>query len=102
MQHSNPYTAQQNGVAERKNRSLKEMATCMKEARDLSPKIWVEAINCAAYIQNMEIHKSFKGKTPYESWFGHKPNVSHLKKFGSREWARIPSKKMKALEPQRK
>ena len=34
MQHSTPYTPQQNGVAERKNRSLKEMATCMIEERD--------------------------------------------------------------------
>ena len=50
MQHSTPYTPQQNGVAEKKNRSLKEMATCMIEARDLSPKLWAETINCAAYI----------------------------------------------------
>ena len=38
MQHSIPYTPQQNGVAERKNRSLKEMATCMMEAKTLPPK----------------------------------------------------------------
>ena len=49
MQHSIPYTPQQNGVAERKNRSL-EMATCMMEAKNLPPKYWDEAINCAAYI----------------------------------------------------
>ena len=40
MQHSIPYTPQQNGVAERKNRSLKEMATCMIEARYLIPNLW--------------------------------------------------------------
>ena len=50
MQHSVPYTPQQNHVAERKNRALKGMATCMIEERDINPKIWVEAINCAAYI----------------------------------------------------
>ena len=51
MQHSTPYTPQQNGVAERKNGSLKEMATCMIEAKDLSPKIWSEAIIFAAHIK---------------------------------------------------
>ena len=38
MQHSIPYTPQQNGVAERKNRSLKEMETCMMEAKTFPPK----------------------------------------------------------------
>ena len=44
MHHSIPYTPQQNGVAERKNRSLKEMETYMMEAKNLPPKFWVEAI----------------------------------------------------------
>ena len=46
-----------NGVVERKTRSLKEMATCMIEARDISPKIWDEDINCTSHIYNREIHK---------------------------------------------
>ena len=50
MQHSVPYTPQQNGVAERKNKALKEMATCMIEAKNLIPNIWFEAIKCDAYI----------------------------------------------------
>ena len=50
MQHFVPYTPQQNGVAECKNRALKEMATCMLEVKYLSPKISGEAINCAAYF----------------------------------------------------
>ena len=43
MQYLIPYTPQQNGVAERKNRALKEMDTSMIEERDIIPKIWVEA-----------------------------------------------------------
>ena len=45
MQHSIPYTPHQNGVAERNNRSLKEMETCMMEAKTLPPNFWAEAIN---------------------------------------------------------
>ena len=50
IQHSIPYTSQHNGVAERKNRSLKEMATCMMEAKNFPTNFWAEAINCIAYI----------------------------------------------------
>ena len=50
MQHLIPYTPQQNGVVERKNRSLKKMKTYMMEAKTFPPKFWAEAINCASYI----------------------------------------------------
>ena len=42
------------------------------------------------------------GKTPYEAWFGHKPNVSHFKVFGSKPWDRIPLEKRNSLQLQRK
>ena len=57
MLHSIPYTPQQNGVVERKKRSLKEMETCMMEAKNLPPNFCAEAINCASYIQNRVPHK---------------------------------------------
>ena len=68
MQHSVPYTPQQNGVAERKNKVLKEMATCMIKDKYLSPNIWDESINYFSYIQNMSLHKLVDDKTPYEAW----------------------------------
>ena len=100
MQHSIPYTPQQNGVAKRKNRSLKEMATCMMEAKTLPTNFWAESINCASYIQNRVPHKHIDGMTPFEAWSGHKPDVTHLRIFGSKAWARIPTEKTKALHPQ--
>ena len=51
-QHSVPYTPQQNGVAERKNKTLQEMANCMIQSKNMEPTFWAEAINCANYIQN--------------------------------------------------
>jgi hypothetical protein len=57
LQHTVPYTSQQNGVVERKKWSLKEMANCMLQLKSLAPKLWDEAINCAAYIQNRFPHK---------------------------------------------
>ena len=57
MQHYVNYTPQQNGVVERKNRALKEMATCMLEDKDLSPNIWDEAINYYTYVKNRYSYK---------------------------------------------
>ena len=89
MQHSIPYTPKQNGVVERKNRSLKEMATCMLESKTLPPKFWDEAINCASYIKNRVPHNHLDGITPLESWSRHEHDVSHFGIFGSKAWARI-------------
>ena len=50
MQHIVPYTPQQNGVAERKNCTLKEMANCMFQSKGLTLNFWAKAINCANYI----------------------------------------------------
>ena len=99
IQHSVPYTPQQNSVAERKNRSLKEMTTCMLESKNLAANLWAEAMHAIAYIQNRVPHSSMKGKTPSESYFGHKPDVSNLRVFGSTAWARIPLDKRRDLQP---
>jgi hypothetical protein len=52
MQRTIPYAPQQNGVVERKNDTLKEMANCMIQSKRLSLKYWVESINCENYIFN--------------------------------------------------
>ena len=98
MEHYVPYTPQQNGVVERKNRALKEMDICMLEDKCLSPKICYDAINYAAYVQNKFPHKELEEKTPFEAWSGHKPNVSHFRVFGSKAWDRIPLEKRNKLQ----
>jgi hypothetical protein len=99
MQHIVPYTPQQNGVAERKNRTLKEMANCMIQSKGLSLKYWAEAIKCANYIVNRTPTKALKNTTPKEAWTKIKPDASHFYVFGSIAWAHIPDEKRKALQP---
>jgi hypothetical protein len=98
LQHIVPYTLQQNEIVEQKNRSLKEMASCMLHPKSLPQRLWVEALNCATYIQNKYPHRSVKDKTPYKAWSGLKSEVTHFFIFGSHAWARIPSEKRKALD----
>lgn len=65
-QTSNTYTPQQNGLAERMNRSLVEKARCMIFDADLSISFWAEAVSTAAYIYNRSPTRSITGKTPEE------------------------------------
>jgi hypothetical protein len=64
MKHIVPYTPQQNGVAERKNHTLKEMTNCMIQSKGLILKYWEEAINCANCIANHTPPKALKNITP--------------------------------------
>ena len=100
MEHAVPYTPQQNGVAERKNISLKELETCLLHFKHLPLSLWDEAVKCALYLQNRVPHKSMVGATPFEALHRHKPNASHLRFFGSKSWARIPLDKRKAFQDQ--
>ncbi|MCO5582114.1 hypothetical protein L7F22_036004 [Adiantum nelumboides] len=85
-----PYTPQQNGVAERKNRSLMEMARCMLKAKSLPHKLWMEAVACAAHVLNRCPTCALLTITPYESWYDRKPSVSYLRVFGCLAYAHIP------------
>jgi transposase InsO family protein len=81
---SSPYTPQQNGVVERKNRTLLDMARTMLNEYKTSDRFWVEAINTACYsINRLYLHRILK-KTSYELLTGKKPNVSYFRVFGSK------------------
>ena len=83
MQHTVPYTPQQNGVAERKNCTLKEMANCMLQSKGLGLSFWAEDINCENYIINRTPTKALNNTTPKEAWSSIKLDVSHFRVFGS-------------------
>eukprot|EP01018_Ginkgo_biloba_P027772 Gb_16799 [translate_table: standard] len=67
-------TPQQNGVAERKNRTIMEMARSMLKSKNLPNDYWAEVV----YILNHSPTKLVKNITPKEAWSGHKPSVAHF------------------------
>lgn len=81
---SAPRTPQQNGVVERKNRTLEEMARTMLIASDLPRNFWAEAVNTACYIMNRVLIRSRIKKTPYELLRGRTPDVSFFRTFGTK------------------
>ncbi|XP_074328442.1 uncharacterized protein LOC141666351 [Apium graveolens] len=92
------YTPQQNGVAERKNRIILDMAKSMVKAKHLPRTVWAEAILCAVYLLNRCPTKSVRNKTPNEAWSGSKPSVGHLRIFGCIAYAHVPDQKRKKLD----
>ncbi|WVZ89296.1 LOW QUALITY PROTEIN: hypothetical protein U9M48_035719 [Paspalum notatum var. saurae] len=73
-----------NGVAERKNHTLVEMARTMLDEHRTPRRFWAEAVNTACYIANRIFLRAFLGKTSYELRFGRQPSVKHLRVFGCR------------------
>ncbi|UYV64622.1 hypothetical protein LAZ67_3001360 [Cordylochernes scorpioides] len=70
-----PYSPAQNGVAERKNRSLMEMTRCMLFDSGLPQSLWAEAVTTANYLHN-RIPSKATDKTPFELWTNRKPKES--------------------------
>lgn len=79
---SSPRTPQQNGVVERKNRSLQEMARTMIHETNMASYFWAEAVNTACYVQNRIYIRPILNKTSYELFKGRKPTVSYFHQFG--------------------
>ncbi|GJZ18283.1 putative ribonuclease H-like domain-containing protein [Tanacetum coccineum] len=75
-------TPQQNGVAERKNKTLIEAARTMLVDSKLPATFWAEAVNTACYVQNRVLVTKPHNKTPYELFLGRKPTLSFMRPFG--------------------
>ncbi|GKG15994.1 gag-pol polyprotein, partial [Tanacetum coccineum] len=77
------YTPQQNGVAERMNRTLLERARAMLATTSLGKSFWTKAVNTACYVINRSPSTAVKLKTPMEIWTGKLINYSDLNIFES-------------------
>ena len=97
-EHTTPYTPQQNGTAERMNRTLMEKVRSMLYHSKLPLRFWAEALMVATYVRNCSPTCALK-ETPYERWNGEKPDVSIFRVFGCKAYARIPDEKRKKLDP---
>nr|GEV73917.1 retrovirus-related Pol polyprotein from transposon TNT 1-94 [Tanacetum cinerariifolium] len=77
-----PRTPQQNGIAERKNRTLIEAARTMLADLLLPILFWAEAVNTACYVQNRVLVTKPHNKTPYELLHGRTPSIGFMRPFG--------------------
>ena len=96
------HTPEQNGIAERRNRTLMDMTRCLLAQSSLPPSFWGEALNTANHIRNRCPSKSLGGKTAYEKWIAKAPDVSYFREFGSRVFTLDRSPTKGKLDPRSK
>ena len=97
-----PYSPSQNGVAERFNRTLLELARAMIIAKNLPIFLWDEAVSHANYLRNRSSTVALKDMTPQEAYTNKKPDVSHLREFGCDVWVLDESGTRSKLDPKSK
>lgn len=93
-----PYTPQENGIAERNNRTIIQMVRCMLNDAKLPIKYWAEAAYYAVYLKNRTYTRKV-GMTPEEKFTGKKPDVKHLKIFGSLVYYLVDKQNRRKLDP---
>lgn len=93
-----PHTPQQNGVAERMNRTIVEKARCMLIDANMDKRFWAEAVSTAVYIINRSPTKCLTNKTPEEAWSKAKPNLNNLRVFGCKAMVHIPKCKRRKFD----
>ncbi|KAL5764004.1 hypothetical protein ACOSQ2_016598 [Xanthoceras sorbifolium] len=98
MEKTVPMTPQQNGVAERMNRTLNERARSMRLHAGLPKMLWAEAVNTAAYLINRGPSVPLDGGIPEEVWSGKEVNISHLRVFGCISYVHIDSAERSKLD----
>jgi transposase InsO family protein len=92
------YTPQQNGVAERKNRTIMNMVRSILFAKQIPKTFWAEAANWSVHVLNRCPTLAVKNKTPEEAWSGIKPLVDHFRVFGCVSHVHVPDSRRVKLD----
>ena len=93
------YTPQQNGVAERLNRTLIDLVRSMLSHKQVSKRFWAEALAISVYVSNRVTSRALPvNKTPHHIWMNAMPNIGHLCVFGSKCWYTLPKLELRKLD----
>lgn len=93
-----PYMPQQNGMVERRNRIVVEMARSLLKQIKMPSIMWAEAVRHSVYILNRLPTRALTDQTPYEAWMESKQDVGHIRVFGCVAHMKIPGSKVSKLE----
>jgi hypothetical protein len=93
------YTPEQNGLAERFNKTIVTKLHSIIIEACLPKWTWGEALLCSTYLYNRTPHSTIKWQTPFQQFYGRIPSIIHLHKFGSVAYKHVPKQLRKKLEP---
>lgn len=95
------YSPQQNGVAERQNRTIMNMVRCLLSEKEMPRSLWLDAGRWTTHILNRSLTKAIKDQVPEERWTGIKPKVDYFRIFGSVVHVHVPVQKRIKLDDRR-
>jgi len=90
LERTMPHSFQENPCSERINRTIMDIARCLLHYAGAPKTFWREAVKMAVYVHNRTPTKALHTQTPYEIWFGRKPDLSNLRVFGCTAYAILP------------
>ena len=90
------YNPDQNGMAERMNRTLVEMTRCMLKYSGINKPYWCESVMTAAEIRNVLSNSSNKSSSSFEMVFKKEPRLDHMRVFGNQWYAHVPREAQEA------
>ncbi|KAL8089889.1 hypothetical protein AgCh_039374 [Apium graveolens] len=93
-----PYTPQQNGVVERRNRIVVAMTRSLLKGTKMPAYMWGEAVRQSVYLLNRLPTRALSDMTPYEAWRGKKPDLKHIRLFGCVAYMKVPQVHVKKLD----
>jgi hypothetical protein len=91
-------TPQQNGVVERKNRTVMEMERTMLNESRLNDMFWPQVVHTAVHILNRSFLRNNIDKTPYQLWKGRPTNIKKIRIFGSKCYIKRIDKNLGKLD----
>lgn len=97
-QLTTPYSSQQNGVVERRNRTVTEMSRSLLKSMKVPGRLWGEAVRHSVYFLNRLPTKAIGSRTPFEAWCGRKPQLGHVRIFGCKANVRPAEPYLKKLD----
>lgn len=97
-QFTAPFSPQQNGVVERRNKTVMEKSRTMIKSMKVPRRFWGEAVRHSVYLLNKLPTRSMGYRTPFEAWCGKRPQLGHVRVFGCKANVRPATPHLKKLD----